>query len=102
MTDTALHTDAGFTLSELRLSLFAISTITLLVLTSYSRPDPSHIYFMNDYLLCQSEALSKRTALSYQKGITFNSMGHVNMGMTLHFGRHELIVHLGNGYATLR
>lgn len=102
MTDTALRTDAGFTLPELLLSLFAISTITLLVLTKYSRPDPTHIYFMNDYLLCQSEALSDRTSQSYQKGISFNSMGHVNMGMTLHFNRHEFIVHLGNGYATLR
>ena len=90
----------GFTVPELLLSIIILGMMSLLATGRYTHPDPEHIYFMNDYLLRQSQAMTRRVSCFYEKGITFNSMGHVNMGMTLHFGAHEIIVHLGNGYAT--
>ena len=87
---------------ELLLGILILGIMTLLTMGHRVHSDPEHIYFMNEYLLTQSEALTQRVSCFYEKGITFNSMGHVNMGMTLHFGNHEIIVHLGNGYATLR
>ena len=100
--DIVLPTRKGFTLPELLLTIIIFAAAVLLTSAGSAHPDLQHLYFMDDYLLRQSEAMSQRISCFYEKGITFNSMGHVNMGKTLHFGSHEIIVHLGNGYATLQ
>ena len=61
-----------------------------------------HYYYMNEYLETLCESLTEKKTSSYKGGIFFNCMGHVYQGKTVDFGRHEVIVHLGNGYATIR
>lgn len=79
-----------------------ISAFTIIGLHGNHRFSLDHYYFMSDYLLKQSEALCSRETVVCDKGITFNSMGHVNQGRTIRFADHELIIHLGNGYAFFR
>lgn len=92
----------GFTLLEMLISLLIISIMLLIGISSNKNVDLDHYYFMNDYLYNQSKALLERENISYKKGIYFNSMGHVNQAKTLEISNHEIIIHLGNGYATIK
>ena len=91
----------GFSLVEMLVSLLLISVMMMFTIRKSGNMDLEHYYYLNDYLYQQSLALSKKRNISYQKGVSFNSMGHVNIGRTVHFKKHDVIVHLGNGYATL-
>ena len=86
---------------EMLLVLILICAFSLIALQKQSRLDLEAYYFLNDYLYSQAESMMKRQDSSYEKGVTFNGMGHVNLGRTISFGRHEVIIHLGNGYATI-
>ena len=86
---------------EMLAVLFIIASFSLISLRKYSRLDLEAYYFLNDYLTVQADALLKRKPSGFEKGISFNEMGHVNMGRTVSFGRHDVIIHLGNGYATI-
>lgn len=92
----------GFTLIELLACMLVISIMLLLSLRNYSELKLDHYYFMNDYLECQSLAIKNRREQSYQRGIYFNSMGHINQARTVTIANHDIVVHLGNGYATIR
>ena len=100
--DIVLLTNKGFTILDLLISLFIISLLTLLSLNHHSTLYLEHYYFLNEYLLIQSEVIMHKHADSYKNGITFNNMGHVNLARTIMFDNHEVIIHLGNGYATYR
>jgi len=91
----------GYTLLGMLVSLALLSLLTLFAIHDFGNLDLDHYYYMNDYLYRQSQALSEKKSVSYLKGVSFNSMGHVNIGRTVHFKKHDVIVHLGNGYVTL-
>lgn len=100
--DIVSQTNKGYSLIDLLLSLFVISSLTLLSLNHHSTLNLDHYYFLNEYLLKQSEVILNKQADIFKNGITFNNMGHVNLARTIYFGDHEVIIHLGNGYATYK
>lgn len=85
---------------EILLCLLIISLTGSLSLRNITISDYEHYYFMNDYLYTQSLAMKNREHSDYDKGITFNSMGHVFQAETITIGNHQVIIHLGNGYVT--
>ena len=86
---------------EMLLVMLLLTAFSLISLKKHSKPDLEAYYYLNDYLYTQAEAMLKRQESVYDKGVTFNGMGHVNLGRTISFDHHEVIIHLGNGYATL-
>ena len=99
--DIVLKTNRkGFTLLEVLISLFIISSFLVLCLRNYSDINLEHYYFMNDYLSQQSEAMVKKKKKYLDYGISINEMGHPNVSKTINIGRHNIIIHLGNGYIT--
>ena len=101
-TDTASSTEKGFTLIETLLSLMVICGVCLIALSFNPTLNLDHYYYMNEYLETLCKSLVNKETNSYKGGIFFNSMGHVYQGKTIDFGRHQVIVHLGNGYATIK
>ena len=81
--------------------LCIICALTLISMGRVSMTDLSYYGYLNEYVLKQSEAMRDRRPVVYEKGVSFNSMGHVNQGRTIDFLRHKVIVHLGNGYVSL-
>ena len=100
--DIVLQTNRGFTLLEMLLVMCILISLSVISLSRNSDLELEHLYYLNDYLYEQSNAMTKRTNTAFSKGISFNSMGHVNRAMTIEFKRHSVVVHLGNGYATIR
>ena len=98
--DIVSQTDKGFTMLEMLIGLIIISSFGIITLNRYTYSDNQIYEYINNYLLAQSEALTQRKDVYYDKGIYFNSMGHVNQARTLNFKNHKLIIHLGNGYVT--
>ena len=86
---------------EILADLCVVAALALISMGSVSKTDLSHYAYLNEYVLKQSEAMRERKPVSFEKGVSFNSMGHVNQGRTIDFLRHRVIVHLGNGYASL-
>ncbi|MBO7676496.1 MAG: type II secretion system protein [Erysipelotrichaceae bacterium] len=95
-------TEKGFTLIETLLSLMVICGVCLIALSFNPTLNLDHYYYMNEYLETLCKSLVNKETNSYKGGIFFNSMGHVYQGKTIDFGRHQVIVHLGNGYATIK
>lgn len=98
--DIVLKNKNGFSMLEMLICICLISTLMLLTISNTNNLNLDHYYFLNDYLLSQSKAILRKDDLSIGKGITFNSMGHINQARTIEFGNHKAILHLGNGYAT--
>ena len=86
---------------EVLAGICVIAAMALISAGNVSKTDLSHYSYLNEYVLKQSEAMKYRKPVTYEKGVSFNSMGHVNQGRTIDFLRHKVIVHLGNGYASL-
>ena len=86
---------------EILAGLCIIAALALISFGSVSKTDLSYYSYLNEYVLKQSEAMRDRKPVRYEKGVSFNSMGHVNQGRTIDFLRHKVIVHLGNGYVSL-
>ena len=82
------------------ISTCIITSLGLLFLNINQSINLEHYSFMNDYLLSQSKIMLKKESEVYQKGIRFNSMGHINQARTIDYRRHKVIIHLGNGYVT--
>lgn len=97
---TVKKTKKAFTLVEMLVCLCIVSIFCLLSLSHYESIDLDHFYFLNDYLYIQSQSMVNRDNISFQEGINFNCMGHVNRAKTIDFGKHKVIIHLGNGYAS--
>lgn len=87
---------------EMLICIVIISTLMILAISNTNDLNLDHYYFLNEYLLSQSEAILKKTNVSIGKGVSFNNMGHVNQARTIDFKNHQIIVHLGNGYATTK
>lgn len=84
---------------EMLICICLLSTFMLLSLSNANRLNLDYYYFLNEYLLSQSKAIANKENVSIGRGISFNSMGHVNQARTIDFGKHSVIIHLGNGYA---
>ena len=97
---TVLNSRKGFSLLEMLIGMLIVSALTILSMSRIHELNLDHYYFLNEYLLRQSEAMLNRKDDSFKKGVSFNSMGHVNQARTIDFENHQVIVHLGNGYAT--
>lgn len=87
---------------EMLICMVIISTLMILAISNTNDLNLDHYYFLNEYLLSQSEAILKKTNVFIGKGVSFNNMGHVNQARTIDFKNHQIIVHLGNGYATTK
>lgn len=87
---------------EMLLSLFVMMALITLTLTNTNNMNLEHYSFLNEYLLTQTEATLDKEDKDIGHGIYFNSMGHVNQAKTIEFDKHDVIVHLGNGYATIK
>lgn len=96
------QTNSGFSLLEMILVMCIITSLSVVVLSKNNELELEHLYFINDYLYEQSLALSQRESREYEKGIRFNSMGHVNRADTISFNTKAVVVHLGNGYVTIK
>lgn len=88
----------GFSMLETLLSLIIVLSITIVSISKYKEMNLEQYYFMNDYLLLQSESLKDYCDNDYQQGISFNQMGHVNRAKTIDINNHSIVIHLGNGY----
>ena len=86
---------------EILAGLCVMAALALISFGSVLKTDLSYYSYLNEYVLRQSEAMRDRKSVIYEKGVSFNSMGHVNQGRTIDFLRHKVIVHLGNGYVSL-
>lgn len=83
--------------------LICICLLSIFVLLSSNNTDNlnlDHYQYLNKYLNMQSLAMQEKDNVDVDNGLYFNSMGHVNQAKTISFGKHSVIVHLGNGYAT--
>ena len=99
---TVSSTENGFTILELLVSMMIVCGVSLIALSFDPVLNLDHYYYMNEYLETLCDSLTQKQTNSYKGGIFFNSMGHVYQGKTIDFGRHQVIVHLGNGYATIK
>ena len=97
-----LHTiKKGYILLETIISLFIVSCMMLFSLNSYKQLDLSHYDFMNEYLDKKVDSyLNKRRNDLDGYNIYFNDKGNINVGQTIYFDKHKVIIHLGNGYIT--
>ena len=94
-------TNKGFTLVNVLLAMAMIAFCFLLTLKKYHGVDNDYIYFMNDYLGCQSSALCERRNMELGKNdVRFYKTGRVNQARTINFNGQKVVVHLGNGYLT--
>ena len=82
--------------------MMVICGVCLIALSFNPTLNLDHYYYMNEYLETLGKSLTEKETNSYKGGIFFNSMGHVYQGKTIDFGKHQVVVHLGNGYATIK
>ena len=97
---TVSASEKGYSMLEMLASLLIISVLMLISLNKTNSINLEHYYFLNNYLLTQSETMLNKKSDSVGHGVYFNSMGRVNQARTIDFDKHKVIIHLGNGYAT--
>lgn len=100
MMDIVWRTKKGFSMLEMLVCMIILSSLLLLSLNNTNYLNVDHYTFLNNYLYGQSCAILNSENVDVDKGIYFNSMGHVNQARTISFSNHSIIIHLGNGYAT--
>ena len=86
---------------EMIVVMMVVSCLSMLSIVRISEPHFEHYDYLNGYLQTQMGCMKERRGSSYEKGVSFNSMGHVNMGKTISFPGKDVIIHLGSGYASL-
>lgn len=98
--DIVWRTKKGFAMLEMLICMIIVSALLLISIRNNNTLYLDHLYFIDDYLLKQSEAIKSKENVQIGEGLYFNSMGHVNKAKTIHFQNHNVIVHLGNGYVS--
>ena len=99
---TVLSQDKGFTLLEMLISLMIIALSGLITLSFNPHLNLDHYYYMNDYLETLNDCFTSKKGDVFEGGIYINSDGHVRQAKTIDFSSHQVIIHLGNGYASIR
>ena len=95
------HTARGFLMLESLACLFLVTIISIICLGLFKARDYSHLEFANQYLKLQTESFALKERNSFEYGVSFNSMGHVNKGNSIAFGKRKVVIHLGNGFITI-
>ena len=95
-------TEKGFTLLEMLVCILMLSAVGLLSLSFRSKLSLDHYRFLNEAMLKQSEAIRERRTVTYEQGISYNSMGRINMARTVHFERKKITFNLSSGYAFIK
>lgn len=90
----------GYVLAELLVCVLISASLTLLTLGRTVDLDFAYRQFMNDFLKKQSASMAHKESAEVGYGLRINAMGHINQAKTLRFGKHWVIIHLGNGYLT--
>jgi len=95
-------TKSGFSLLSMLLTLMIVSSCFLVVLKNRNEVNVEQINFMNEYINKQSDSLLNGIENDIDEyDIHFNNKGHVNRAQTIKIGNHSIIIHLGNGYASI-
>lgn len=92
----------GFSMLEMLICMCIISILMLFSISNTNKLNLEHYDFMNNYILLQSKAILNKQEEQIGKGLYFNSMGHINQAKTIDFNNRSIIIHLGNGYATIK
>lgn len=87
----------AYTLLDVLIVLFIMASMMLVFTSHFYVIDDSHLHFLNQYFSLQCKSITQRED-NYLNGIHFNKEGHVDKARTLNFGKHTVIVHLGNGF----
>ena len=82
---------------ELVLSLLIIVILNSFSLKLATINEHKEIYFINRYLLKQSEAMALKEKISIENDIRFNAFGNVNLAKTLDIDGHQIVISLGTG-----
>lgn len=98
-------TRKAFTMIEMLMVVLMLSIFSSVFYLSYPNNDYEHYYFMDDYLVTQSEAMADNRDYLFEnnynyKGsfpIRFTKNGRVNNAQSLMFERAKVIIRLGNG-----
>lgn len=90
----------GFSMLEMLVCMIILSSFLLLTINNTNYLNVDHYSFLNNYLYSQSCSIVDCKQINLDKGIYFNSMGHVNQARTINIANHNIIIHLGNGYVT--
>lgn len=91
----------GFTLLEMILTIFIVTSFFMLMITRITNPDLSWIYFSNEYIEKQADSLINRKDNNMNNYlIHFNMNGKVNKAQTIPIGNKSIVIHLGTGYVT--
>lgn len=98
---TVLKSKKGFSMLEMLACIFIISALMLVSLSNTNSLNLDHYKFLNEYELKQSLSLLNREYVDVSGNVYFNNMGHINQARTIEFDNHRVIIHLGNGYASV-
>ena len=94
-------TRKAYTMADLLVSLVILSALLLCTLPRLQESDTGHYRFLRDYLDAEIESYTEKKAVNVRNSdLHFNKDTNINVGETLHFGKHWVIVHLANGYLT--
>ena len=93
-------TNKGYTLLEVLLTVLLVAMMSVLAISFFEKPEFDHYFFMNDFLRAQSRSLAFHQREDLNEGLHFTADGHINLGKTLNYGKHNVIVHIGNGFLT--
>ena len=72
------------------------------IMACFTDPRVNRISMVSASQIGKSEAILNKTAVTYEKGISFNSMGHINLARTIEFGNHRYTLNLGSGYILVK
>ncbi len=93
-------TKQAFTMAGLLVSLLILSSLMVMSLPLFSVKNTDHYHFIGDYLNAEIKSYTEKKAVEIAEGLHFNRDANINVGKTLYFGRHRVIIHLANGYLT--
>lgn len=95
-----LHmTKKGFGILDILVLLLIVSSLTLVSISNFRKPDFEYIYLTNNILKSHTNSLiNKEYNYIDNWGIYFNENGNINKAQTINFKNKKIILHLGNGY----
>lgn len=102
MMGIVLKSKKGFSMLEMLACICIISAFMLVSISNTNNLNLDHYYFLNDYLCSQSEAILNKEDVAVGYGLYFNNMGHISQAKTIDFLNHQVVIHLGTGYATIK
>ena len=82
----------GYALVEMLLVMMLTSVMTVLYLPRSRDINCDDYIFINDYF--------KKLSIENKYPIYFSNNGNINQAQTIKGNRHQIILHLGNGYLT--